>query len=127
MVDSFSNIIFQTMENEESLLSDHELHHRQDLLMAERKKKGEEIDLQLETSARTARDMEDDYLKELNEFTPASRISEADKSNDLTSPERARDQPLILVVENKVHGIATILSVRECKAFRGRKPVGISP
>ena len=94
---------FQEMEVEQSLLSDHEMQHRQDLARAEMKKAGTDADFAMDAAnLRTARDIEDAFIKEASEFEPASRESEADKANDATSIHRARDRPLRLIVDYKV-------------------------
>ena len=96
----------QTMEIEQSLLSDHEMKHRADLARAELKKRGEDADLLLKDAgggaSLTARDIEDAYLKEAKAFELGSRKSEADEKNDVTSVQRARDRPLRLIVDHKV-------------------------
>lgn len=88
-------------ELEESLLNDHELRHRQDLERAERKKRGE-VDLEADSSLVTALDVEDSWKEDAKDFTPASRLTEADSKNDVRSTQRKLDETLRLLVKVKI-------------------------
>ncbi|XP_064632831.1 large ribosomal subunit protein mL46-like [Lineus longissimus] len=90
----------QTLEREYSVLSDHELRHKKDLERAEKKKKGEDDDV--EQNIQTALDVEDVWEQELQEFKPVSRITEADKTDNRKSTERKLDQKLMLLVKQKL-------------------------
>jgi len=88
-------------ELEESLLNDHEVRHRQDLERAERKKRGE-TDLDVDASTITALDVEDGWKKDAMDFTPASRLTEADEKNDVRSTQRKLDETLRLILNVKI-------------------------
>lgn len=87
-------------ELEESSFNDHEVRHRQDLERAERKKRGE-ADLDVDASTITALDVEDGWKKDTMDFVPASRLTEADKKNDVRSTQRKLDETLRLIVNVK--------------------------
>lgn len=88
------------LEIENSLLSDHELRFQEDKKIAA--KKHDDSDLKEETARKTTTEIEDLWEIEYNSFTPAPRITEADKSNDLKSLERCLDGKLILLVKQKL-------------------------
>lgn len=64
-------------------------------------KKGgaDELDINLK---QTAQDMVDACTEELVKFTKGSRVTEADKTNDVKSLNRKLDKNLVLVVNQKV-------------------------
>ncbi|XP_046417824.1 39S ribosomal protein L46, mitochondrial isoform X1 [Neodiprion fabricii] len=89
------------LEFENSMKSDHELRHKKDKEIQEQIKAGTgEIDM--DAIKQTAQDFEDASLDELNKFQFASRTTEADKKNDLTSLDRKLDKNLVLLVEQQV-------------------------
>ncbi|ELT99681.1 hypothetical protein CAPTEDRAFT_48121, partial [Capitella teleta] len=90
------------VEFENSLLSDHEIRHKEDLTLAERKKAEDYEETEAEAQRQTAMDMEDLWEKELAESSFASRITAADKSGDLKTTDRCLDRKLVLVVKQQV-------------------------
>lgn len=52
----------------------------------------------------TALDLEDKWDVERKSFTPADRITEADRSNDLKSTDRKLDSTLYLLVKQSIEG-----------------------
>lgn len=69
---------------------------------AELIKKGN-IDVDLDAvQLQTAQDFKDACVEELNKFEFASRTTEADKKNDLTSLERKLDKYLILLTNQQI-------------------------
>jgi len=97
----FSNLL-SALELENSLLSDHELRHREDLKIAEKKKQDGMDEADTDATKMTAVEIEDAWEEELKSFTPANRKTEADMINDLRSLERALDRRLMLVVKQKL-------------------------
>ncbi|GAB0089870.1 39S ribosomal protein L46, mitochondrial [Sergentomyia squamirostris] len=94
--------MLNNIEFEQSRLSDHERRHQKDLLLAERLKKGGDMDEDDALSKQTAEDFEDACTEELATFKLAERSTEADIKKDLTSPERKLDDTLFLLVEQHV-------------------------
>lgn len=92
------------LELEQSLKSDHELRHEGDIVRAEQLKAGtiDEADLDV-AIAQTAQDFEDASQEELNQFKPASRVTEADLKDDRHSLERALDKYVMLVVKQSLN------------------------
>lgn len=98
--EKYSNFMNQ-LEIENSLLSNHELRYKEDKKIAA--KKLEEVELKEEEAARkTTAEFEDSWELEYNAFTPAPRISGADKSNDLKSLNRCLQSRLVLLVKQKI-------------------------
>jgi large subunit ribosomal protein L46 len=85
-------------EVELSHKSDHEIRHETDKKLLEQIKKGEVE----QGNVQTAQDFEDLCAKELEEFKAASRVTEADKTNDIKSLDRALQSHLLLAVQQKV-------------------------
>ncbi len=88
------------MENEASLKSDHELRQEVDEAREDRKRRGVPDPEDL-LSLRTAQDDEDDWQKELEAFSPAPVVTEADEKSDRTSVKRALHRPLRLIVRQR--------------------------
>ncbi|XP_060582536.1 large ribosomal subunit protein mL46-like isoform X2 [Ruditapes philippinarum] len=89
------------IEINNSLLSDHELQN-----LAEKKKKMEPTEEKevvkkkvVEEKLLTAEEMEDEWQKELDKFEFADRITDADRNNDMTSPNRKLDKRLVLITK----------------------------
>ncbi|XP_013775908.1 39S ribosomal protein L46, mitochondrial-like [Limulus polyphemus] len=95
--------MLQQMELKQSLLSDHELRIKEDINRAERIKKGEIDESDLDASSKqTAQDFEDAATEELHKFQVASRVTDADIKGDQHSLERKLDAHLLLVVKQKL-------------------------
>ncbi|XP_065219105.1 large ribosomal subunit protein mL46 [Planococcus citri] len=99
---SFSKML-QELELENSVKSEHELRHEGDVKRADdiAKNRLSVEDLEKNTG-QTALEFEDSCRKELAQFTPASRITEADEKNDVKSTERKLDQHLLYIVNVKL-------------------------
>jgi len=97
----FSNLL-ATLELENSVLSDHELRHLEDLKIAEKKKQDVIDEADTDATKMTAIEIEDAWEEELKSFTKASRRTEADARSDVLSLERALDRRLVLVVRQKL-------------------------
>ncbi|XP_045165845.1 39S ribosomal protein L46, mitochondrial-like [Mercenaria mercenaria] len=93
------------VEVNQSLLSDHELQMISDRLRKEKKKPDTEEEIKkkivVEESLQTAEEMEDDWQKELEAFQFADRITDADRSNDMTTPNRKLDKRLVLITKQR--------------------------
>ncbi|PNF31154.1 39S ribosomal protein L46, mitochondrial [Cryptotermes secundus] len=89
------------IELENSHKSDHEVRYETETLQAELLK-SKSLDLDIEqTLQQTAQDFEDAAVDEYNKFVFESRITEADKANDLQNLERKLDRHLLLLVQQK--------------------------
>ncbi|KAL8197568.1 UNVERIFIED_CONTAM: hypothetical protein K2H54_032941 [Gekko kuhli] len=93
--------LVEQMDLEKSLYSDHEIRCLAEEERLQRKKEkyddddgGKEIVL--------AQDLEDAWEQKLHKFSPAPRITDADKDDDRTSLNRKLDQNLLLLVKQKV-------------------------
>lgn len=90
------------MEYEQSYKSDFEVREEREIGMAQLLKEGKlKIDLDVATQ-QSAVDLKDLWKTELSKFQPASRITEADKSNDIKSTERKLDDSLTLIMEQTI-------------------------
>ncbi|XP_046739761.1 39S ribosomal protein L46, mitochondrial [Diprion similis] len=89
------------VEFENSMKSDHELRDQKDKEIQKSLKTGTE-DIDTDAIKQTAQDFEDASLDELKKFQFGSRVTEADKKNDLTSLDRKLDRNLVLLVEQQV-------------------------
>ncbi|XP_076073864.1 large ribosomal subunit protein mL46-like [Mytilus galloprovincialis] len=94
---------------ENSLLSVHEekIESEKKKMKAKKEKeeKGDKEDQSSkDISAVTAFDKEDHWEKEVKEYQIPSRITEADKKNDMKSPKRKLDRKLVLIVQEMVNG-----------------------
>ncbi|XP_058461984.1 large ribosomal subunit protein mL46 [Malaya genurostris] len=96
----FKAVLEQT-EFENSLKSNHEVRKEMEKRQTELFKAGK-IDLDSEALKQTAQDLEDAYNDEFSKFTPASRVTDADKKNDVKSLERKLEETLILLTEQKL-------------------------
>ncbi|KAI0211629.1 39S ribosomal protein L46, mitochondrial [Lamellibrachia satsuma] len=101
--EDFSELMAK-LELEYSHLSDHELRHLEDLRLAERRKSEEYEESDAEVVRQTAVEAEDAWDAELQTFQPASRLTEADTKNDLTSLDRKLDQKLVLFDKTETWG-----------------------
>ncbi|XP_001660444.2 39S ribosomal protein L46, mitochondrial [Aedes aegypti] len=97
---NFKSMLDQ-IEFENSLKSNHEIRKEMEKRQAELLKAGK-IDLDSEALKQTAQDLEDAYNDEFSKFKPASRITEADKANDLKSLNRKLEETLVLLTEQKL-------------------------
>jgi len=92
---------YDQLDYENSILSDHELRHKQDLERAAEREAGN-AESKLEAGVRTALDDEDAWNKEAAAFVaPTSRQTQADTDGDVRSVLRALDRPLHLVVQRE--------------------------
>ncbi|XP_050412573.2 39S ribosomal protein L46, mitochondrial [Patella vulgata] len=96
------NTMIRRIENEHSLLSDHELRHKEDLLYAEKSKEDDFEETEIDGTRQTALDREDIWESEAKAFITADTITEADKTDDRRSLERKLDEKLILIVKQKL-------------------------
>jgi len=84
------------IEFENSKRSDFELRHEADIEAAEKRK----LDgTKLASGTRTAEDDHDAWLKDKQGFVCKSKLTNADESNDQSSPVRCLDRPLYLTIE----------------------------
>ncbi|KAI2796494.1 39S ribosomal protein L46, mitochondrial [Blomia tropicalis] len=92
------------VEISDSLYSDHEMRHFEDLRRAERIASGVNVDEKdLEESAKqTAQDFEEASLLESKQFKKGSRVTEADLTNNRHSIDRSLDRHLYLVVRKSL-------------------------
>lgn len=90
------------LEFEKSYKSDFELREERDAAMAQLLKSGK-LQMDLDGVAQqTAIDLKDMWKEESNKFQPASRTTEADRTNDLKSTERKLEQSLTLLIEQRL-------------------------
>lgn len=90
------------IENENSMLSDHELRHLADKRLAEMRKREDYEETETDAVRVTALEDEDKWHQELKTISPASRITEADKADDKKSTDRKLDKKLVFVVHQKM-------------------------
>lgn len=102
---SFSEMLSK-IEEENSFLSDHEVKHLKEVQAAKMKQKNADNEdvTNADTETVTALDLEDKWDAELKSFTPASRITDADKSGDQRSLDRKLDSSLYLLVKQNIAG-----------------------
>lgn len=93
-------------EVEQSLLSEYEITKKEEEeRLAIQKKNVLDTPLHLRNiPVQTMQDKEELWSKELAQFTPADRETEADKSNDMRSTDRKLDQSLILLLKQVIDG-----------------------
>ncbi|XP_011428481.3 large ribosomal subunit protein mL46 [Magallana gigas] len=93
-------------EVEQSLLSEYEItKKKEEERLAIQKKNVLDTPLHLRNiPIQTMQDKEELWSKELAQFTPADRETEADKSNDMRSTDRKLDQSLVLLLKQVVDG-----------------------
>ncbi|XP_062544208.1 large ribosomal subunit protein mL46 [Armigeres subalbatus] len=97
---NFRSMLTQ-IEFENSLKSSHEIRKEVEKRQAELLKAGK-IDLDSEALKQTAQDLEDAYNDEFGKFSPAPRVTEADKKNDQKSLNRKLEETLVLLTEQKL-------------------------
>ncbi|XP_078340173.1 large ribosomal subunit protein mL46-like [Crassostrea virginica] len=93
-------------ETEQSLLSDFEISKKEEEeRLANQKKNVLDTPIHLRNvPVQTFQDKEEIWDKELSQFTPADRETEADRNNDMKSVSRKLDQPLVLLLKKIVNG-----------------------
>ncbi|XP_017471317.1 PREDICTED: 39S ribosomal protein L46, mitochondrial [Rhagoletis zephyria] len=92
------------VEIADSLYSDHEMRHFEDLRRAERIASGVNVaekDLE-EAAKQTAQDFEESSLSEANKFVKGSRVTKADLTNNTRSIDRSLDKHLYFVQKRNV-------------------------
>lgn len=89
------------IEFEQSYKSDFEVRDEKDKLITQLAQKGNLDDVETALQ-QTAQDLKDAWRDELQKFQLASRITEADRKNDVTSTNRKLEETLILLVEQKL-------------------------
>lgn len=90
------------LEFERSHKSDFELREERDIAMAQLIKEGK-INIDLDGAVQqTALDLKDMWKAELSKFQPASRTTDADRTNDTKSTERQRDESVTLLLEQQI-------------------------
>ncbi|XP_060116299.1 large ribosomal subunit protein mL46 [Heteronotia binoei] len=93
--------LVEQMDVEKSLYSDHEIRClAEEERMQQKKEMYEDDDGGKEILL--AQDLEDAWEQKLRKFSPAPRITDADKDGDRTSLNRKLDQNLLLLVKQKV-------------------------
>ncbi|XP_030380243.1 39S ribosomal protein L46, mitochondrial [Scaptodrosophila lebanonensis] len=98
----FQDLLWR-VEFENSLKSDSELKHERDLMQAELIKKGKvQVDLDESAAKQTAQDLKDAHTEELKKFEFGSRTTPNDAANKVTSTDRALEETLYLLVQQKL-------------------------
>lgn len=98
----FVQELLTQLEFENSHKSDFEIQSEKDIKMAEMIKSGKiEVDFDAVTK-QTSQDLKDLWKEERSKFQLASRITEADKTHDTTSTNRKLEDPLTLIIEQKI-------------------------
>ncbi|XP_064607099.1 large ribosomal subunit protein mL46-like [Liolophura sinensis] len=91
------------VEHEHSYLSEHEIRHKNDLLKAEQNRMQDDVgDADIDSVKQTALDQEDVWESEFQAFTPADRITDADRKNDMKSLRRKLDRKLFFIIKQKL-------------------------
>nr|XP_027195750.1 39S ribosomal protein L46, mitochondrial-like [Dermatophagoides pteronyssinus] len=96
--------MFNKIELANSLYSDHEMRHFENLRRAERIASGvnvSEKDLE-EAAKQTAQDFEEASIKEMKQFQFGNSVTKADLSNNEKSIDRSLDKYLYLVIKTKL-------------------------
>lgn len=97
---SYSTLL-QTLEHENSLLSNHELRHKEDLKYAEKIKKSEH-DIDLDAAVKqTAQEFEDASTDELKKFQEEFTITEEENDCVRSSNRKLRNH-LLLIIKQKL-------------------------
>ncbi|KAL1464799.1 hypothetical protein WDU94_004414 [Cyamophila willieti] len=95
--------LMSDMELENSLKSDHELRCIADEIRTQKLKNNTlNVDMIDDALQQTGQDYADMGLNELKNFTPASRITNADKDNNIKSTQRKLDKHLVLLLNEKL-------------------------
>ncbi|KAF7241595.1 39S ribosomal protein L46, mitochondrial [Varanus komodoensis] len=94
--------LLRQIEIEKSLYSDHELHCLAEEERLQRRKDNYDDDDDSGKEIVLTQDLEEKWEQNFQMFTPAPRITDADKSNDQTSLNRKLDQNLLLLVKEKI-------------------------
>lgn len=89
------------IEFERSYKSDFEIRDEKDKLISQLTQKGNLDDVETALQ-QTAQDMKDAWRDELQKFQLNSRLTEADRKNDVKSTDRKLEETLILLVEQKL-------------------------
>ncbi|KAK3584876.1 hypothetical protein CHS0354_023461 [Potamilus streckersoni] len=92
--------LMHLMEKENSLLSYHEKRLKDESIQAA--KKYDDDDDETVRKTQYAVDLEDQWENEYNQFTPANRITDADRNNDTRSVNRKLDRKLIFIIKQKL-------------------------
>lgn len=97
--------LMEQIELEKSHYSDHEIRKLEEEERLRRRKESLHDDDDDEGLGRTvvmAQDLEEKWEQKLLQFSPASRVTDADKKNDRTSLNRKLDSNLMLLVKQKI-------------------------
>ncbi|XP_042680456.1 39S ribosomal protein L46, mitochondrial [Centrocercus urophasianus] len=96
--------LMEQIELEKSHYSDHEIRKLEEEEQLRRRKEGlhDDEDEELGRTVVMAQDLEEKWEQKLLQFSPAPRITEADKKNDRTSLNRKLDSNLMLLVKQKI-------------------------
>lgn len=97
----FQNLM-DRIETENSLKSDFELKYQEEKIQLEKWKKTRTANDDTEEATIPSQDYIDKNTKELENFKPGSRVTEADKKNDTKSIDRQLDSFLLLVIKKKL-------------------------
>lgn len=89
------------IEFEQSYKSDFEVRDEKDKLIAHLTQKGNFDDVE-SSLQQTAQDLKDAWRDEFQKFQLNSRVTEADRKNDVKSTDRKLEDTLILLVEQKL-------------------------
>lgn len=89
------------IEFEQSYKSDFEVRDEKDKLITQLTQKGNYDDVE-STLQQTAQDLKDVWRDEFQKFQLNSRVTEADRKNDVKSTDRKLEDTLILLVEQKL-------------------------
>ncbi|XP_033115497.1 39S ribosomal protein L46, mitochondrial-like isoform X2 [Anneissia japonica] len=92
----------QSLEFENSVLSDHEIQLKSERQKMEQKQRGEIDEDEDSGNLLTAQDIEDLAAEELNKFTTANITTEADKIGDKSTSHRKLSENLILLIRKDV-------------------------
>ncbi|XP_054858701.1 39S ribosomal protein L46, mitochondrial [Eublepharis macularius] len=94
--------IVEQMDMEKSMYSDYEIRCLAEEERLQRRKDKLEDDDDSRKEIVLAQDLEDAWEQKLRKFSPAPRLTDADKDGDRTSLNRKLDQNLLLLVKQKV-------------------------
>ncbi|KAM8958182.1 large ribosomal subunit protein mL46 [Lycaon pictus] len=94
--------LFQQIEVERSMYSDHELRALDEARRLAKKKADLYDEEDDEQDILLVQDLEEVWEQKFLQFKPGARITEADKKNDRTSLQRKLDRNLVLLVKEKL-------------------------